>query len=36
MAAVNAISPHLQGVDAPAALRNVPAWLMWRFWPLTQ
>jgi len=31
MAAVNAISPHLQGVDAPAALRNVPAWLMWRF-----
>ncbi len=28
---VATITPHLRNVEAPAAIRNMPAWLLWRF-----
>lgn len=28
---VATITPHLRNVEAPAAIRNLPAWLLWRF-----
>lgn len=31
MTNVQRITPHLRDVDAPEALRDLPAWLIWRF-----
>ena len=31
MSSVARITPHLRNVEAPAAIRDLPAWLIWRF-----
>jgi hypothetical protein len=31
MTNVHRITPHLRDVDAPAAIRDLPAWVIWRF-----
>jgi hypothetical protein len=31
MTTVQRITPHLRDVEAPAAIRDLPAWLLWRF-----
>ena len=31
MAVAVRITPHLRDVEAPAAIRDLPAWVIWRF-----